>query len=34
LCDSLTHDKLPDSLIDELIELIRATVEDRDPQLQ
>lgn len=32
LCESLTHDELPDAVVAELIELIRATVEDRDPQ--
>ena len=31
LCESLTHDELPDAVVAELIELIRATVEDRDP---
>ncbi|MFZ0634002.1 MAG: phosphotransferase [Candidatus Acidiferrales bacterium] len=32
LCESLTHDDLPDAVVAELIELIRATVENRDPQ--
>ncbi len=32
LCESLTHEHLPDSVVAELVELIRATVEDRDPQ--
>ncbi len=32
LCESLTHDALPTPVIGELIELVRATVEDRDPQ--
>ncbi len=32
LCESLTHDHLPDSVVSELAELIRATVEDRDAQ--
>lgn len=30
LCKSLTHDELPDEVVAELVELIRATVEDRD----
>ena len=33
LCESLTHDELPDDVIDELVELVRATIEDRDPEL-
>jgi aminoglycoside phosphotransferase (APT) family kinase protein len=33
LCDSLTHDELPGSVIAELVELVRATVENRAPQL-
>jgi aminoglycoside phosphotransferase (APT) family kinase protein len=33
LCESLTHDQLPDTVIAELVELIRAAVEDRDPVL-
>jgi len=32
LCESLTHDALPSPVIAELIELISAIVEDRDPQ--
>jgi aminoglycoside phosphotransferase (APT) family kinase protein len=32
LCESLTHDVLPQPVIAELIELVSATVEDRDPQ--
>jgi aminoglycoside phosphotransferase (APT) family kinase protein len=32
LCESLTHDVLPRTVIAELIELVSATVEDRDPQ--
>ena len=32
-CASLTHDELPDDVIDELVELVRATIEDRDPEL-
>jgi len=30
LCESLTHDDLPDDVIAELVELVRATVENRD----
>jgi aminoglycoside phosphotransferase (APT) family kinase protein len=33
LSESLTHDVLPSPVIAELIELVSATVEDRDPQL-
>ncbi len=33
LCESLTHDQLPDAVVSELLELIRATIQDRDPQL-
>lgn len=33
LCESLTHDQLPESAETELIELVRATVENRDPHL-
>ncbi len=33
LIESLTHDQLPDSVVAELVELVRATVENRDPQL-
>lgn len=33
LCESLTHDALPDAITAELLELILATVEDRDPVL-
>jgi aminoglycoside phosphotransferase (APT) family kinase protein len=32
LCESLTHDQLPDDVITELVELVRATIEDRDPE--
>jgi aminoglycoside phosphotransferase (APT) family kinase protein len=32
LCESLTHDDLPDAVSIELVELVRATVENRDPQ--
>lgn len=31
LCESLTHDALPNAMVSELIELVAATVEDRDP---
>ena len=33
LCESLTHDALPSTVIAELNELVSATIEDRDPQL-
>jgi aminoglycoside phosphotransferase (APT) family kinase protein len=33
LCDSLTHDQLPDTVVAELVELVRAIVENRDPRL-
>jgi len=29
LCESLTHDRLPDDVMTELVELVRATIEDR-----
>jgi aminoglycoside phosphotransferase (APT) family kinase protein len=32
LCESLTHDDLPDTVVSEIVELVRATVEDYDPQ--
>ncbi len=32
LCESLTHDDLPGSVVTELVELVQATVENRDPQ--
>jgi aminoglycoside phosphotransferase (APT) family kinase protein len=32
-CESLTHDQLPEDIATELVELLRATVEDRDPRL-
>lgn len=32
LCESLTHDQLPRDVVAELVELVRATVEDRDPR--
>jgi fructokinase len=34
LCESLTHDELPHDIVAELVELVRATVEDRDPQFK
>jgi aminoglycoside phosphotransferase (APT) family kinase protein len=34
LCESLTHDQLPDAVAAELVELVRATVEDRETQLE
>ncbi|MGA2425596.1 MAG: phosphotransferase [Terriglobales bacterium] len=33
LCESLTHYQLPDAIVPELVELVRATVENRDPVL-
>ena len=33
LCESLTPDQLPDTVVAELLELVRATVEVRDPVL-
>jgi aminoglycoside phosphotransferase (APT) family kinase protein len=32
LCEILTRDDLPDTVVPEIVELVRATVEDRDPQ--
>jgi aminoglycoside phosphotransferase (APT) family kinase protein len=32
-CESLTHDALPEDISSELLELVQATVEDRDPRL-
>ena len=32
LCESLTHETLPDTIVTELLELIRSTIEDRDPR--
>ena len=32
-CESLTHDELPEDIAGELLELVRATAEDRDPRL-
>jgi hypothetical protein len=34
LCESLTHGQLPDTAAGELVELIRAIVESRDPELR
>jgi len=31
LCESLTHDHLPDTVESELVELVHSTVDDRDP---
>jgi aminoglycoside phosphotransferase (APT) family kinase protein len=33
ICESLTHDDLPESVVDELVALVCATVESRDAQL-
>lgn len=33
LCEILTHDPLPDDVVAEVVELIRATFEDRDPEI-
>ena len=33
LVESLTHDDLPAPIIAELMELVRATVEERDPHI-
>jgi len=32
LCKSLTHDELPHDVVAELVDLVRATVENRDPR--
>lgn len=32
LCESLTHDELPHNVVAELVDLVRATVENRDPR--
>ena len=32
LCESLTHDALPGGIVTELVELVRAAVENRDPR--
>jgi hypothetical protein len=34
LCESLTHEQLPGTVVEELVELVRATVEDCEPQFQ
>jgi aminoglycoside phosphotransferase (APT) family kinase protein len=34
LCESLTHDGLAPDVVAEIVELVRATVQDRDPQLK
>jgi aminoglycoside phosphotransferase (APT) family kinase protein len=34
LCESLTHHELPEDVVGELVELLRATIEDRDPNLR
>jgi hypothetical protein len=34
ICESLTRDQLPDTAITELIELIRAIIENRDPEVK
>lgn len=34
ICESLTHDQLPDTVVAELTELIRAIVENRDPEMK
>ena len=31
ICESLTHEDLPGDISSELVELVQATVEDRDP---
>jgi aminoglycoside phosphotransferase (APT) family kinase protein len=31
ICERLTHGQLPDTAVAELVELVRAIVEDRDP---
>ena len=33
LCESLTHDHLPDTVVAELVELIRAAIENRGPRI-
>jgi hypothetical protein len=32
LCEKLTRDELPEDVESELLDLIRATLEDRDPK--
>jgi len=34
ICESLTHDGLPDAAAAELVELTRAAVENRDPAFE
>jgi aminoglycoside phosphotransferase (APT) family kinase protein len=34
ICESLTHDQLPDGALAERVELVRAIVENRDPELK
>jgi len=34
LCESLTRDQPPDDITPELVELVRATIEDRDPEFE
>jgi aminoglycoside phosphotransferase (APT) family kinase protein len=34
ICESLTHEQLPDAAIAELVELVRAIAEDRDPEVK
>jgi hypothetical protein len=34
LCESLTHGQLPDTAAGELVEIIRAIAEGRDPELK
>jgi aminoglycoside phosphotransferase (APT) family kinase protein len=34
LCESLTHDDLTGPVVAELLELVRATVDNRDPQFE
>ncbi len=34
LCESLTHDEVPETIVAELVELVRATAEQREPRLE
>jgi hypothetical protein len=34
VCENLTREQLPDRAIAELVELIRAIAEDRDPEVK
>jgi hypothetical protein len=34
ICESPTHDQLPDTAVAELVEIVRATMENRDPELK